>query len=81
MSDGEYGRIAPQIGRLEAGEPRAMHVDKVLLDGVEVQEVVALDDKEGWVEHYVREDGNLLHDDGKCHTERLTGVVEVTFRP
>ncbi len=73
-----------KVGRLRAPAP---HVAKILVDGVEIRDVFELDDREGWVWHYVRKHGQLQEatDEqgnpvGKFEAECIEGVVKVVLR-
>jgi len=62
--------------RIQAGGPVSREVQDVFVDGERVTDVFALDDEDGWVTRHT----GKISDDGLYETERLDGVVTVTFR-
>lgn len=77
LPEGKYGRLtgreASKLGYLPA---------RVLLDGVEITEVVTVDDVEGWIDVIVFDEKGdhvlLLNDAGEVlgvQTRRMHGIV------
>jgi hypothetical protein len=60
------------VGRVNVANP----IIKVYLNGVEQQQVVAFNTKEGWVEKYAVTDAGLVVVDGELVTERFEGAVQ-----
>jgi len=63
-----------RVGLLRADDYGAQHVDKVLLDGREVEGVFELNDAEGWVRRYRTFPG------GAVLPEFLTGEVTIVWK-
>lgn len=70
--------------RVKAGEARARDVEKVLLDGAVVEDVIWADDEAGELERYKTRDGVRYcvgeGDQREMATEVLRGRVEIRFK-